>query len=271
MSHLPVEILDLIIRDLRPHHGQKLAPLATINRHWQSAVEAILWGHIEVMTADIDLFKIFCQTRTRKQAVKHIIFNAEYFKQLVEQGSMSDDEDVAGYGKYGQDKIPGSYMVQEEDKLVDTEPRCDRNNGSCQGARHSLSAIQAEKFRFFYDTRKIWVTLARTEVQSIQIIVDGCSFYEHLGLKFWSHDGFQTFLCAKDWLGQCPTLPVLLSVEVFIKEPKFNTDVDLWTAIAGCAIARTLPALKELKVMGDDRDRRWVGVKRECREGTEKC
>lgn len=54
-------------------------------------------------------------------------------------------------------------------------------------------------------------------------------------------------------------------------KPKFKTDVDLWTAIAGCDIARTLPALKELKVIGDDRDRRWVDVKRECQEGKQEC
>lgn len=59
--------------------------------------------------------------------------------------------------------------------------------------------------------------------------------------------------------------------EAFVMKPKFKTDVDLWTAIAGCDIARTLPALKELKVIGDDRDRRWVDVKRECQEGKQEC
>ncbi|UPX17371.1 uncharacterized protein EKO05_0007732 [Ascochyta rabiei] len=212
MPHLPVEILDQIIRDLPFRYGQKLAPLATINRHWQSAVEAILWRHIQVTTADIDLFSLFYQTRTRRQAVKHIVFNAQYFEQLAEQESTSGDDDVADYGKPDYDENTGGDTIQKEDELVNTEPRCDRNKGSYQSARHLLSAVQAEHFRFFHDTSNLWVTLARAEVKSIRIIVDGYSLYEHLGLKFRDHDGFQTSLCAKDWLEQCPTLPVLLQL-----------------------------------------------------------
>lgn len=95
--------------------------------------------------------------------------------------------------------------------------------------------------------------------------------YEQLGLAFRNHEVIQACLGAEDWLGHCPPLPILSSVEAFVMSPKVNTDVDLWSTIAGCAVARSLPALKQLEIRGDDRDRRWGGVKRECREGQYMC
>lgn len=104
-------------------------------------------------------------------------------------------------------------------------------------------------------------------MKSIKIVVDGYSVYEHLGLAFQHQDVVDACLHAEDWMVGFPPLPMLPSVEAFKLELKGNTDVDLWTAVAGCAIACSLPALKELEIRGCDIERQWVGVRRKCREG----
>jgi hypothetical protein len=272
MPQIPVEVISQIIWDLQPHGGQHLAPLATINRHWQGAVEAVLWRHIRITKAGIDAFTTFFHTDARKRAVRHVIFDADYFKQPAKYGR--DEEKNKNHGdeddneKLGYDTDMAGGVVKEHYKPVDTKTGHDEMDSTYRDAQQSLSIFQDEHFRFFYDIRKIWDTVASCdEVKSIQVIVDGCPMYEHLGPAFRNHDVVDACLRAEDWLGQCPPLPVLPSVEEFVMRPKVNTDVDLWTAIAGCAVARSLPALKQLEIRGDDRDRRWEGVKRECREG----
>jgi hypothetical protein len=276
MPQIPIEVISQIIWDLQPRGGQHLAPLATINRHWQGAVEAILWRHIRIAKADIDAFTTFFHTDARRRAVKHIIFDAEYFKNLAKGGR--DEHKNKNHGdedeneEFGYDKDTAGGVVQEHYKPVDTKTGHDGMDSTYRDAQKPLSIFRDEHFRFFHDIHKIWDTVASCdEVKSIQIIVDGCPMYEHLGPAFRNHDIIDACLRAEDWLRQCPPLPVLPSVEAFVMRPKVNTDVDLWTAIAGCAVARSLPALKQLEIRGDDRDRRWEGVKRECREGQYRC
>jgi hypothetical protein len=276
MPRIPVEVISQIIWDLQPRGGQHLAPLATINRHWQGAVEAILWRHIRITNADIDALTTFFRTDARRRAVRHIIFDAEYFQQPAKDGTKEeeikdhrdkdDDEDL------GCDRDTAGDVVHEHYEPVDTKTGHDEMDSTYRDAQQPLSIFQDEHFRFFREIRKIWDTVASCdEVKSIQVIVDGCPMYEHLSPAFRNCDITDACLRAEDWLGQCPPLPVLPSVEAFVMRPKVNTDVDLWTAIAGCAVARSLPALKQLKIRGDDRDRRWEGVKRECREGQYRC
>jgi hypothetical protein len=208
--------------------------------------------------------------------VRHIIFDAEYFKHPARYGGTREQEKE----RRGEDSCEESDQdenlmggaVEELYEPVDTKTVHDEMKSTYRDAQQSLSIFQDEHFRFFHDIRKIWDTVASCdEVKSIQIIVDGCPMYEHLGPAFRNHDIIDACLRAEDWLGQCPPLPVLPSVEAFVMRPKVNTDVDLWTAIAGCAVAHSLPALKQLEIRGDDRDRRWEGVKRECREGQYRC
>jgi hypothetical protein len=211
-------------------------------------------------------------TNARRRAVRHIIFNAEYFKKPAkdrrdeEENKDHGDEDINE--EFGHDRDTTGGVVHEHYEPVGTKTGHDEMDSTYRDPQQSLSIFQNEHFRFFHDIRKIWDTVAScAEVKSIQIIVDGCPMYEHLGPAFRNPDIVDACLHAEGWLGQCPPLPVLPTVEAFIMRPRVNTDVDLWTAIAGCAVARSLPALKQLEIQGDDRDRRWEGVKRECREG----
>jgi hypothetical protein len=275
MSQFPVETISQIIRHLRSHGGQKLAPLATINQHWQGAVEAILWRHFQIVTADINAFTAFSYTRVRRQAVKHIIFDAEYFKQSTDNKKKTDksknDRAVDEQVEESHDKITSSSVVQEQCRSTDTKAEHMEMDTLFRDARHSLSAFQNEHLRFFCDLRKIWDAVASwgssAEVKFIEIIVNGCSMYEHLGLAFRNDEFVHGCLCADDWLGHCPPLPVLSSVKSLVMRQKVNTTVNLWSAIAGCAVARSLPALKRLEIGGDDCDRRWEAMRKECREG----
>jgi hypothetical protein len=276
MPQIPVEVISQIIWDLQPRGGQHLAPLATINRHWQGAVEAILWRHIRIIKADIDAFTTFFHTDARRRAVRHIIFDAEYFqqpaKERTKEEEIKDHRDEGDDEELGCDRDTAGDVVHEHYEPVDTKTGHDEIDSTYRDARQPLSIFQDEHFRFFHEIRRIWDTVASCDkVLSIQVIVDGCPMYEHLGAAFRNRDITDACLRAEDWLGRFPPLPVLPSVEAFVMRPKVNTDVDLWTAIAGCAVARSLPALKQLEIRGDDRDRRWEGVKRECREGQYRC
>jgi hypothetical protein len=217
MPQIPVEVISQITWDLQPHGGQHLAPLATINRHWQGAVEAILWRHIRITKADIDAFTTFFHTDARKRAVRHVIFDADYFKQPAKYGR--DEEKNKNHGdeddneKLGYDTDMAGGVVKEHYKPVDTKTGHDEMNSTYRDAQQSLFIFQDEHLRFFYDTRKIWDTVASCdEVKSIQVIVDGCPMYEHLGPAFRNHDVVDACLRAEDWLGQCPPLPVLYAV-----------------------------------------------------------
>ncbi|KAJ4991186.1 hypothetical protein SVAN01_03314 [Stagonosporopsis vannaccii] len=272
MPHLPREIIHQILRALSSYGGQKLAPLAVINRHWQITTEYMLWRHLRITTADIDAFTALCQTRSRRQAVRHVIFDAEYFKCPAERGreieSAGDGEYVAEHGNFARDEETGGGTTQDDGFLE--EHRCSEDHSSYRDARQSLSAFQAEHVRFFHDIRKIWNIIASwsdcMKLHSIQIIVDGFSMYEHLGYVFRDPNVVNVSLCAEDWFGHFPILPALPSVNTFTMIPKVNTDVDLWSVIAGCVVARSLPALRGINIQGDDRERRWPDVRKKCRE-----
>lgn len=275
MLHLPVEIIHDIAWALRPYGGHTLGPLATINRHWQGAIEDILWRHITITEADIDSFLIFCQTRTRRQAVRHIVFEAKFFERPAEQWKSQAGE---VYAKSVTSNIEPLEVEDrtvsatgEENELSDTKSGCEEHQVCKDDAQHSLSTFQSEHDRFFHAVCRIWETVtcwsSCADVKSIKIVVDGYSMYEHLGFAFQHQDVVDAYLHAEDLLGGFPPLPMLPSVEAFKLELKANTDVDLWTAVAGCAIACSLPALKELDIRGCDIERQWVGVRRTCREG----
>lgn len=275
MPHLPVEIIHGIAWALLPYGGQRLAPLATINRHWQGAIESILWRHIMITAADIKLFTLFCQTHARRQAVRQVTFKFKFFERPAEKqkGKVGKKiaDNAAGHEKFLKDEDETGSVLGEKDKLSDMESGYEEYPGANDDAEQSLSTFQAEHDRFFHAVQNIWDIIScwnsRADVKSITIVVDGSSMYEHLGLAFQHQDVVDACLHAQDWLGNCPPLPTLPSVESFKMEPNSNTDVDLWTAVAGCAIAHSLPALKELDIRGYDVERQWEGVRRICREG----
>ncbi|KAJ4366083.1 hypothetical protein N0V95_000310 [Ascochyta clinopodiicola] len=251
MLRLPVEIIHDIAWALLPYGGHRLAPLATINRHWQGAIEDILWRHITITEADIDSFITFCQTRTRRQAVRHIVFEAKFFERPAEQWKSRAGE---GYAKSVTGNIEPLEAEDrtvsgtgEENELSDTKSGCEEHQVGKDDAQHSLSTFQSEHDRFFHAVCRIWDTItcwsSCADVKSIKIVVDGYSMYEHLGLAFQHQDVVDTYLHAEDWLVGCPSLPMLPSVEAFKLDLKGNTDVDLWTAVAGLGTAARKAAL----------------------------
>jgi hypothetical protein len=303
MVHLPTEILHPILWELHCTWGVRIAPLATVNHHWQSVVENILWENLSITTKKIESFISFTHGRyTRQHAVRSIYFEAKYFQKpaqiaLSSEGTRSQESDGEKEGSLddcdehsinteasceGMDGR-GKDNTNDEGSSSDEEDNSEANRSSydsdVESIRYELIAnarsfwaFRTEHMRFMNDIYALWTEIAswdaRLRVREIKIVVHGWSMYKHLGPGFRDYNVVQHHLHEENWLNapDAPLLPVLHTVEKFIFKPEVNTDVGWWTAIVGCHIASSLAGLEDLEIRSDDWERRWSHVRRECRE-----
>jgi hypothetical protein len=62
-----------------------LAPLATVNHHWQLVVEDIFCEYPPIIAEDIDCFVAFIRGKyARQRSVRHSYFKADYFEDPAE-------------------------------------------------------------------------------------------------------------------------------------------------------------------------------------------
>jgi hypothetical protein len=87
MVHLPTEILDAILREFikytryptlkKTYH---LAPLATVNSQWRSAVESILWKRLTLTARDaIEFQRHFHECPRRRSQLQRVFLLVGYY------------------------------------------------------------------------------------------------------------------------------------------------------------------------------------------------
>lgn len=109
MVHLPAEILHQILSEL--YDGEEyvqIAPLATVNQHWQGVVEGILWRRFSISVGDIATFNAHFQAKPeRRQYLRRLLYSLDsYFQNPFngEETSSSEDSNESSDGEYEEDE-----------------------------------------------------------------------------------------------------------------------------------------------------------------------
>lgn len=174
MVFLPTEILDAILdecdklwSDWLGYYGRyRYAPLVTINRDWQAAVEKRTWKQVKLDPGrgprNLEAFRsaLRAEPRRRKVLKKVEIFFDDYFACPLakkERERVYDDEDDYYEGEDG-GSISGDYSDSEDATIVITHHRSNVDNWQEPSAL--ISVFQAQNGRFFQDVKAIWDVLA---------------------------------------------------------------------------------------------------------------
>jgi hypothetical protein len=287
MVHLPAEILHQILSEL--YHGKeyiRIAPLATVNRHWQGVVEGILWRRFSISVSDVMTFNAHFQAiPERRQHLRILLYSLDgYFRNpfIKKETSSVEDSNESSDGEYEedeQDKEHGNYD-DEEEHGEESVPVNEQDGQDWDSLNEGVIftrflAFQKEHFRFFEELKLLWDVLASWEealsVTSIKLFITAQCIYTLLGPAFRDADIVREYLSDNMWLNS----PCLAQLPLFLSVKKLKLELDLsrqpaaavWPQVVACKLASTLPALDTLETSQDnDLDWRWYHARKYFRE-----
>ena len=236
MTYLPPEILAQVLEYFSPSSTERwrrprLAPLATLNRSWQNAVEAILWAKTEINITELPVL----QSRiTNKTACRRR--NLRYLK-------------VTWYNLF---------------------PHKDRENHSAQ-ERFEAFLEQEYSFYTslisLWEELVSWGTDLNVSKIAIGLINAG-SVYEMLGPRFGVRNSpafdavWSKFSRRTTYIQNLPHLPTVKRLVVHASHR-----IDLWPAIMAVSIAASLPNLDSLAIADHDLAKWWPRARKQLRDG----
>jgi hypothetical protein len=280
MVYLPHEILHAIIGELIATTPGlvHLAPLAAINRNWQTVVEDYIWTQLSIEPQEINTLRsVFRKGSGRRKLLRHLNVAFEnYFAVPLAQGQTVKDGESAGERCYGDSE--GVIQAREEksknsnENVVTTSYEDGRNkNHGCQTHQLKFVAFQHEHERFFLSVKKIWNELASWEndirIVKITFHMTGHSVYGFLGSEFCNTHA--EYFSDGRWLypENFTALPLLRTIKILRVHGTVNEEMDLWPAIVTCKIASTLPTLETLEVDSQDNEMGWPQMRKYLRAG----
>jgi hypothetical protein len=280
MVHLPAEILHPILCDARYDRVRTyLAPLATVNRHWKSVVEGILWKDITIDSSrrifrnEIDDFqRLFSADPSRRSLLQTLRFRVDEFiwdmkcckmsKYHVSDDGLSDSEESESGDDTDADVAPTpcrrSSLEAYDDRVWPMETR--------------VSALRRENAELFARLQRLWTEIADwradARLTEIQFIMENASECRFLGNYYQTDARSERVVAIQDWLSssEVSQLPLLPTVQTF-SVSDWGCRSKMWPVLLGLKLANSLPSLKELTIHGEDNERAWPHFYRQIREG----
>jgi hypothetical protein len=269
MAYLPAEILHAVLQHLNHRY---LAPLATVNRHWQRVVEGIIWKSLRFDTRrnikdDIGEFRrLLNETPGRRALLQELWFVVEDY--LVES-------------------LPGNYDSESEDSdsaesELDDGVNVDvtvapRGQSTEEGACRKLSsmeervpALRRENARLFGFLKSVWDELSGwgddARLTEIKFRIEYTTVCRFLRNGYKSDELTERIISVGQWFSppDFPRLPLLPTVQRFTM---YALRCDMWPVLLGFKIANTLPSLEMLIIHGNDLERAWPNFHMQLREG----
>ena len=236
MIYLPPEILAQVLGYFSPSSTQrrrrpKLAPLATVNRSWQNAVEAILWAKTEIDISELTEFQSCLTNKTarRRQHLRYL-------------------------------KVTWHHLF----------PHKDRENHSAQ-ERFEAFLEQENSFYTslisLWEELASWGTDLNVSKIAIGLINAG-SVYEMLGPRLGVRNSpafdaiWSEFSHRKTYIHNLPHLPTVERLVVHASDR-----IDLWPAIMAVSITASLPNLESLAIADHDFAKWWPRARKQLRDG----
>jgi hypothetical protein len=278
MVHLPTEILDTILREFikytryptlkKTYH---LAPLATVNSQWRSAVESILWKRLMLTVSDINEFRRhFYESPSRRFLLQEIWLRVGYYidvpryrKVRLRNYDDSDSEDSDFAQSHSGDSITmGSTGCQQYGNGA-----ADRKTSVME---KRIRALRRDNARLFGYLKIMWDEISEwgDDARLIEITfhITETKIYHFLGRYFQPDAAAERLVAVEQWLSPLdfPQLPLLPTVKTFTLD---ESQCDLWSLLIGCKIANTLPSLETLALDSGDRERAWPHLFEQMREG----
>jgi hypothetical protein len=281
MVHLPAEILHSILWHARyvRGHNTSLAPLATVNRHWKSVVEGILWKDItidnrrRIFGNEIDEFqRLFNADSSRRSLLQTLEFRVDEFIWDIKRCKMYDRCN----SDYEWSDSEGSESG--DDAEVDVAPTpCRRSSLEAYDDRvwpmeTRVSALRRENAELFARLKRLWTEIsdwgADARVTEIRFDMENAAECRFLGSYYQLDARSEGVVAIQDWLGsfEIPQLPLLPTVQTFTVHD-WEHRSNMWPVLLGLKIANSLPSLKELTIHGEDLERAWPHFYWQIREG----
>ncbi|KAF1971329.1 hypothetical protein BU23DRAFT_600432 [Bimuria novae-zelandiae CBS 107.79] len=240
MLHLPAEIIDQTLQELQGSEKHGLASYATINKSWQTAVEAHIWKDVEVKFHEFNSFQEYCSSSG----------DASSDARRSEDG-IDDDQEPANPDS--EDKSQGWTDSEDGEGDYDSE-----DSDDITPLDEKISAARSEQERFYQEIATVWRELSRWahdfQLQHIQVRIHGHSLYKLLGyLRQYEQDFLDDALLGPRVGPEIQQLSAITTFSLWADE-----QIDLWPALLACNLAHSFASLSNLNIDNADREKKYI-------------